>query len=183
MRMPQFHFGRDKPSLTDLAHGRGAAVERRRAIGRELLFRPVSIRAMLGPRMCHGRTPVWQRLAWRLPLVLVPILVLVLDVIGGGFADCRVTPNPILLAGEIDAVMEVNAARACRLTFEASSLNANDLEVATPPQRGQVTLRRNGHVVYRPDGNFQGDDAFALAVRDRVADDPRANLRVRVNVR
>jgi hypothetical protein len=62
-------FGRDKPSLTALAHGDGTPVERRRALGLHQLFRPV---LMFGSRAGDETAPAGEPV-WRLPLALVPI--------------------------------------------------------------------------------------------------------------
>ena len=43
MPIARYIFGRDKPSLTALAHGDGEPVERRRALGLRQLFRPVPL--------------------------------------------------------------------------------------------------------------------------------------------
>jgi hypothetical protein len=69
-------FGRDKPSLTALAHGDGTPVERRRALGLQQLFRPV---LLFGARSDDEPAPAYQ--GWRLLLVGVPIVAVVLVVI------------------------------------------------------------------------------------------------------
>jgi hypothetical protein len=48
MPIARYIFGRDKPSLTALAHGDGEPVERRRALGLRQLFRPVPLFGLPG---------------------------------------------------------------------------------------------------------------------------------------
>jgi len=63
-------FGRDKPSLTALAHGDGTPVERRRALGLHLLFRPV---LMFGSHVGDQTASASGEPVWDLPIAAVPI--------------------------------------------------------------------------------------------------------------
>jgi hypothetical protein len=71
-------FGRDKPSLTALAHGDGTPVERRRALGLQQLFRP----ALLFAARRDEDTPAAPGYAvWRLLFAGAPVVAVVLVVI------------------------------------------------------------------------------------------------------
>jgi hypothetical protein len=77
MPIARYIFGRDKPSLTAVAHGDGAPVERRRALGLRQLFRQVPLFGLPGddtPSPPGG----W---AWRLFLAGMPIAAVVLVVV------------------------------------------------------------------------------------------------------
>ena len=76
MPIARYIFGRDKPSLTALAHGDGAPVERRRALGLRQLFRPVPLFGL------PGDDTSWPGgLAWRLSLAGMPIAAVALVVV------------------------------------------------------------------------------------------------------
>jgi hypothetical protein len=76
MPIARYIFGRDKPSLTALAHGDGAPVERRRALGLRQLFRPVPLFGLRG-----DDTSSPGGLAWRLSLAGMPIAAVALVVV------------------------------------------------------------------------------------------------------
>ena len=77
MPIARYIFGRDKPSLTAVAHGDGAPVERRRALGLRQLFRQVPLFGLPGDDTASPPGG-W---AWRLFLAGMPIAAVALVVV------------------------------------------------------------------------------------------------------
>jgi len=179
-------FGRDKPSLTALAHGGGAAFERRRALALQQLFAPFR---RTGPtvrelwRRRGAKTSVWRIAAWRVLLAGLPIVAVILALTGGGSADCHGAPRLLRFGDEADAVVNVSAGWACPLWFKLTSQSIDDLDVMSPPRRGTLAMRGRSGVVYRAERGFTGLDTFALGVRGASATgEGIATIRVLVSV-
>lgn len=182
-------FGRDKPSLTDLAHCGAGPTERRRAIALQQLFQPRPLRIRLAANATRGArnsktTSVGRHVAWRILLVTLPIIAATLAISGQGFAACRASPALLRFGAEIDTSMSVRAGWACPLLLKTASQGVDDLDVMIPPRRGTLTMRGRTGVVYRADPDFRGTDTFALAARSAPSAGPGiATIRVQVSVR
>jgi hypothetical protein len=156
-----------------------ASLERRRTSA--LLFRaPLGREAAEDARIADRA--VWKKMLGRVLLALAPVAVLVLAMIGAGFADCRTSIAPATSAGEAQAIMEVGAARSCILRFTAAPETIQDVEVAEPPRRGSLTIRGRSGVIYHATHDFDGTDAFSLIVRGRAVADAAQTTTINVRV-
>jgi len=96
---------------------------------------------------------------------------------------CLALPVHLILGAETAARIETSSGIACTVSVQTGSAVIDDLTVTSPAQHGSVAPRGRTGVIYRPQGNYQGEDQFELALRGRS--DAKAGVaivRVRVTV-
>ena len=164
-----------------MTHASAGALERRRARAAHLLFHAPPGREVTGEAGVAGRV-VWKKIAARTLIALAPVAVLVLAIIGAGFADCRTSIGPATPAGEVQAIMEIGAARSCVLRLPAAPETIQDLVVADPPRSGTLTIRGRSGVVYHATNDFDGADAFGLIIRARPAPGGAQVMKISVRI-
>jgi hypothetical protein len=164
-----------------MTHASVASLERRRARA-YLPFHAVPER---GPaEQARGADQaVWKKALLRALLVLAPIAVLGLAIVGAGFADCSTSMAPVGSVGQIQAVMEIGAARSCFLRLSAAPETIQKVEVAEPPRAGNLTIRGRRGVLYHATNDFDGTDAFSLLVHGKGATGDAQATKVSVRIK
>src|SRR5262249_15333479 len=127
-------FGRDKPSLTDLAHCGADPTERRRALALQQLFQPRTLPSELeAPAPRGGRTSkaaaTGRHVVWRVLLAALPIIAVTLAISSQGLAACRASPVLLRFGAEVDTSMSVGSGWSCPLLLKTASQGVDDLDV------------------------------------------------------
>jgi hypothetical protein len=174
----------DRPGLASVTHAGAASLERRRARAVHLPFQVAPEREAAEDTRGADRA-LWKKMVMRALLVLAPIAVLALAIVGASFADCSTSMAPVGSAGEMQAFMEIGAARSCFLRLSAAPETIQKLEVTEPPRGGNLTVRGRSGVLYHAANDFDGTDAFSLLVHGRGAtgDAQATKINVRIGPR
>jgi hypothetical protein len=97
---------------------------------------------------------------------------------------CGALPVRLTFGAETATRIETGSGNACTVAVQAGAGVIDDLTVTAAAQHGSIAPRGRTGIIYRPQGNYRGEDSFALALRGRAGgDDGVAIVRVRVTVR
>ncbi|HJT75486.1 MAG TPA: Ig-like domain-containing protein, partial [Chitinophaga sp.] len=83
--------------------------------------------------------------------------------------DITVTPTPPVAGNDVTNTKEGSNVTIPVLTNDVAGgtpIVPATLEIVTQPQHGTVTVNTDGTVVYTPDANYNGTDAFTYRVKD-----------------
>jgi hypothetical protein len=97
--------------------------------------------------------------------------------------SCDASPVRLTFGAETAARIETGSGTACTVAVQPGAAVIEDLIVTVAAQHGSIAPRGRTGVVYRAQGNYRGEDSFALALRGRSETQHGvAIVRVRVNV-
>jgi hypothetical protein len=99
-------------------------------------------------------------------------------------STCRALPVRVMFGAEIATRIETGSGTACTLAVQTGAAVIDALTVTAAAQHGSLAPRGRTGIIYRAQGDYRGEDSFALALRGRAGgDDAVAIVRVRVTVR
>jgi hypothetical protein len=97
--------------------------------------------------------------------------------------ECRMDPSSLLFGVDEQAFMTVPANAPCAIWPRATS-RVDDFKITAPPENGIAAPRARSGVVYRPNPNFRGEDAFSFSLRGKSGRfDGESVIRVQVLVK
>jgi hypothetical protein len=98
-------------------------------------------------------------------LILLAALVLGLVANWDAPSDCHSPPVALTPGSTANASIAVSAGKACPVLVTIGSTVIDDLTIEPKPRHGTVVVRGRTGVVYVPDANFRGEDAFGFSLR------------------
>ena len=99
-------------------------------------------------------------------------LVVIIVVVAGSFwfgqasretlGGCTTNPLSTEFMPELNVAMTVKSGVACAIWARVITTFVDTLDVVTPPRHGTLRTRGLSGVIYRPDKDYVGEDAFAF---------------------
>ena len=80
-------------------------------------------------------------------------------------SDCQSPPVALTPGSTANASIAVSAGKPCPVIVTIDSTVIDDLTIETKPRHGMAVARGRTGVVYVPDANFRGEDAFRFSLR------------------
>jgi hypothetical protein len=97
---------------------------------------------------------------------------------------CQTRPIALALGASTDASVAMRAGRACTISVETGPAVIRAVSIETNPAHGKLMLRGRTGVIYVPDRDFKGKDAFAFALDSAAGREAGTSLvRVAATVR
>ena len=94
---------------------------------------------------------------------------------------CTTNPPSMEFVPELDVAMTVKSGVGCAFWARVMTTFVDSLDIVTPPRHGTLRTRGLSGVIYRPDKDYLGEDAFAF-VRQGASQYHKGSSLVRVEV-
>jgi hypothetical protein len=85
-------------------------------------------------------------------------------------SECGTLPTSIVLGQDMQATLTVSPRTPCPIVAGSTAASIEEFTIVDPPKHGTLMQRRGTGMVYQSNGNFRGQDSFAIAMRGKTFD-------------
>jgi hypothetical protein len=85
-------------------------------------------------------------------------------------SECAAQPMSIVLGQDMEATLTVSPRTPCPVVAGPAAASIEEFTIVDPPKHGTLMQRRGVGMVYQSNGNFRGQDSFAIAMRGKTVD-------------